>query len=167
MDTHNDTSNRSDIFLNVYDAVWSIARVLKNSRSELLKQGKTLENLTYGDANATDLFRKEAVNLNFETPNIGVRVKHFICQILQITVHKNASLPPRKRYGRRRSGLMIRARVLAEWVMRKDTKYSHGTCLNEYGQINARGNLAMDYYPIRGDGAVEILLRAKNRRNWI
>ena len=75
MDTHNDTSNRSDIFLNVYDAVWSIALVLKNSRSELLKQGKTLENLTYGDANATDLFRKMAVNLDFETPNIGVRVK--------------------------------------------------------------------------------------------
>ncbi|KAL9951711.1 hypothetical protein ACROYT_G044433 [Oculina patagonica] len=77
VDTHNDTSNRSDIFLNVYDAVWSIAFVLENSRTELLKQGKPLENLTYGDANATALFRKTAENLNFATPNTGKRVRYY------------------------------------------------------------------------------------------
>ena len=73
MDNFNDTSNRSNAYLNVYDALWSIAFVLDSSRSEIERQGKTLENLTYGDANVTDVFRKEAVKLNFKSPNIGVR----------------------------------------------------------------------------------------------
>ena len=72
MDTVNSTSNRSNSYLNVYDAVWSIAFVLDNSRSELQKQGKILENLTYGDANATDVFRREAQKLDFKSPNVGV-----------------------------------------------------------------------------------------------
>ena len=73
MDTFNDTSNRSNSYLNVYDAVWSIAFVLNKSRSELQLQGKSLENLTYGDANAIDVFRRAAQNLDFGSPNIGVR----------------------------------------------------------------------------------------------
>lgn len=73
MDNGSDTSNRSNNFLNVYDAVWSIAFVLDQSRDELLKQGKTLENLTYGDTNATAVFRTLAEKLDFRTPNIGVR----------------------------------------------------------------------------------------------
>ena len=73
MDTFNDTSNRSNSYLNVYDAVWSIAFVLDKSRFELQQQGKILENLTYGDANATALFRKEAQKLDFGSPNIGVK----------------------------------------------------------------------------------------------
>ena len=72
MDTVNSTSNRSNSYLNVYDAVWSIAFVLDNSRSELQKQGKILENLTYGDANATDVFRRKAQKLDFKSPNVGV-----------------------------------------------------------------------------------------------
>ena len=78
MDTHNDTSNRSNAYLNVYDAVWSIAFVLDKSRTELQKQGKILENLTYGDPNATNVFRNIAEDLDFATPNIGVRVRHLI-----------------------------------------------------------------------------------------
>lgn len=73
VDNHNDTSNRSDQYLNVYDALWSIGFVLHNSRQEIKTQGKTLENLTYGDANATDVFRKWALDLDFKSPNIGVR----------------------------------------------------------------------------------------------
>lgn len=73
MDTFNDTSNRSNSYLNVYDAVWSIAFVLDKSRIELQQQGKILENLTYGDANATAVFRKEAKKLDFGSPNIGVK----------------------------------------------------------------------------------------------
>ena len=73
VDNHNDTSNRSNQYLNVYDALWSIGFVLHNSRPEIKTQGKTLENLTYGDANATDVFRKWASNLDFKSPNIGVR----------------------------------------------------------------------------------------------
>lgn len=74
VDNNNGTSNRTSNFLDVYDAVWSIAFVLDQSRTELLNmQGKVLENLTYGDANATALFRRYAVNLNFPSPNIGVR----------------------------------------------------------------------------------------------
>ena len=72
MDNGSDTSNRSSIFLNVYDAVWSIALVLDQSRDELLKQGKSLENLTYGDTNATAVFKRQAKKLDFPTPNIGV-----------------------------------------------------------------------------------------------
>ena len=78
VDNNNGTSNKTSNFLDVYDAVWSIAFVLEQSRTELLNmQGKVLENLTYGDANATALFRRYAVNLNFPSPNIGVR--KFIC----------------------------------------------------------------------------------------
>lgn len=74
VDNSNGTSNKTSNFLDVYDAVWSIAFVLEQSRTELLNmQGKVLENLTYGDANATALFRRYAVNLNFPSPNIGVR----------------------------------------------------------------------------------------------
>lgn len=73
MDSHNDTSNRSSLYLHVYDAVWSIAFVLDKSRAEIEGQGKTLENLTYGDANATNVFRTETVKLNFKSPSIGVR----------------------------------------------------------------------------------------------
>lgn len=73
MDNGNDTSNRSGNFLNVYDAVWSIAFVLDKSRDELLKQGKVLENVTYGDTNATSVFRSKAKELDFATPNTGVR----------------------------------------------------------------------------------------------
>ena len=73
MDNGSDTSNRSSVALNVYDAVWSIAFVLHESRDEILKLGTTLENLTYGDVNATAVFRRKAEKLDFNTPNIGVR----------------------------------------------------------------------------------------------
>jgi len=46
---------------------------LNKSRTELEKQGKILENLTYGDANAADVFRREAQKLDFKSPNVGVR----------------------------------------------------------------------------------------------
>ena len=73
VDNGSDTSNRSSNALDVYDALWSIAFVLHNSRDELLRQGKSLENLTYGDVNATAVFRRHAQNLDFPTPSIGVR----------------------------------------------------------------------------------------------
>lgn len=73
VDNGSDTSNRSSNALAVYDALWSIAFVLHNSRDELLRQGKSLENLTYGDVNATAVFRRHAQNLDFPTPSIGVR----------------------------------------------------------------------------------------------
>ena len=73
VDNGSDTSNRSSNALDVYDALWSIAFVLQNSRDELLRQGKSLENLTYGDVNATAIFRRHAQNLDFLTPSIGVR----------------------------------------------------------------------------------------------
>lgn len=74
VENNNGTSNKTTNFLDVYDAAWSIAFVLDQSRTELFNmQGKVLENLTYGDANATALFRRNAVNLNFPSPNIGVR----------------------------------------------------------------------------------------------
>ncbi|XP_068676427.1 uncharacterized protein [Montipora foliosa] len=72
------TSNKSQNFLDVYDAVWSMAFVLDQSRAQLFHmQGKVLENLTYGDKNATAVFRRNAVNLNFPSPNIGLSVRYY------------------------------------------------------------------------------------------
>lgn len=67
VDTVNSTSNRSADAWKVYDAVWSIAHVLKSSMSKL---GKPLENVTYGDPIAGQLFYNETVKLVFESPNM-------------------------------------------------------------------------------------------------
>lgn len=93
MDNHNDTSNRSDQYLNVYDALWSIGFVLHNSRPEIKTQGKALENLTYGDANATDVFRKWALDLDFKSPNIGVREMGEVKWACEVVVQVQALHP--------------------------------------------------------------------------
>ena len=36
-----------------------------------------MENLTYGDVNATAVFRRHAQNLDFPTPSIGVRHREY------------------------------------------------------------------------------------------
>ena len=93
VDNHNDTSNRSDQYLHVYDALWSIGFVLHNSRQEIKTQGKTLENLTYGDANATDVFRKWALDLDFKSPNIGVREMGGVKWACEVVVQVQALHP--------------------------------------------------------------------------
>ena len=93
VDNHNDTSNRSDQYLNVYDALWSIGFVLHNSRPEIKTQGKALENLTYGDANATDVFRKWAQDLDFKSPNIGVREMGEVKWACEVVVQVQALHP--------------------------------------------------------------------------
>ena len=93
VDNHNDTSNRSNQYLNVYDALWSIGFVLHNSRPEIKTQGKALENLTYGDANATDVFRKWALDLDFKSPNIGVREMGEVKWACEIVVQVQALHP--------------------------------------------------------------------------
>lgn len=93
VDNHNDTSNRSDQYLNVYDALWSIGFVLHNSRPEIKTQGKALENLTYGDANATDVFRKWALDLDFKSPNIGVREMGEVKWACEVVVQVQALHP--------------------------------------------------------------------------
>jgi hypothetical protein len=56
-----------------YDAVWSIAYVLKNSMSKI-----PLDNVTYGDLSATKVFYKEALALHFESPKLVSKALVFL-----------------------------------------------------------------------------------------
>ena len=70
VDSDGSTANRSKKALDVYDAVWSIAMVLDKSRDKLKLLNKSLENITYGDADAAAIFYKEALALNFPSPSM-------------------------------------------------------------------------------------------------
>lgn len=70
VDSNTSTANRSRRALDVHDAVWSIAMVLHNSRRKLELLNKRLENLTYGDQEAVQLFYNETLKLNFPSLNM-------------------------------------------------------------------------------------------------
>ena len=73
-DTYNDlvnsTKNRTSAAPYVYDAVWTMADILKRARPELQKKGKVLTNLSYGEE--TELLE----NLTYKTDFKGVTVRN-------------------------------------------------------------------------------------------
>ena len=48
-----------------YDAIWSIALTLQKSSPILKARNKSFSNITYGDREATELFKRVLRNLTF------------------------------------------------------------------------------------------------------
>ena len=56
-----------------YDAIWSIALTLHKSFPVLEARNKSLSNITYGDSETTELFKRVLRNLSF----IGMSVSGY------------------------------------------------------------------------------------------
>ena len=69
-DLINSTKNRTSVAPYVYDAIWTMADILKRARPEIEKKGKTLTNLSYGEE--TELLEQKANETDF----IGVTVSN-------------------------------------------------------------------------------------------
>lgn len=66
-----------------YDAIWSIALTLQKSSPVLEALNKSLANITYGDRETTELFKRVLRNLTF----IGMSVSGYTANLQQIRMH--------------------------------------------------------------------------------
>lgn len=66
-----------------YDAIWSIALTLQKSFPVLKARNKKLSNITYGDEETADLFRRVLRNLTFTGMSVSISI------ITRSTANKN------------------------------------------------------------------------------
>lgn len=59
-----------------YDAIWSIALTLHQSSFALQARNKSLTNITYGDREAAELFRRILRNLTYIGMSVSTRINH-------------------------------------------------------------------------------------------
>ena len=66
-----------------YDAIWSIALTLHKSFPVLKARNKSLSNITYGDSETTELFKRVLRNLSF----IGMSVREYVTYLQLIRMN--------------------------------------------------------------------------------
>ena len=77
VDVGNSTKNRSSSAFYAYDAVWTIVNILQRARQTVERNGKDLNELSYGDVDETQLFQTLAEETDFNGVTVGV-VKEFL-----------------------------------------------------------------------------------------